>query len=56
MYKLDYILFASLGALCGIMDVFLVGKPGKHPLGNITDKWFANRTIDFAKICGYTGG
>lgn len=53
--KLDYILSASSGALCGIMDVFLVGKPGESPLGDITDKWFANRTIDFAKICGYTG-
>lgn len=53
--KLDYILSASSGALCGIIDVFLVGKPGESPLGNITDEWFANRTIDFAKICGYTG-
>ena len=32
-----------------------MGKPGESPLGDITDKWFANRTIDFAKICGYTG-
>ena len=48
--KLDYILSASSGALCGIMDVFLVGKPGESPLGDITDKWFANRTIDFAKL------
>lgn len=53
--KLDYILSASSGALCGIIDVFLVGKPGESPFGDITDKWFANRTIDFAKICGYTG-
>lgn len=53
--KLDYILSASSGALCGIIDVFLVGNPGESPLGDITDKWFANRTIDFAKICGYTG-
>ena len=36
--KLDYILSASSGALCGIMDVFLVGKPGESPLGDITDK------------------
>lgn len=53
--KYDYILSASSGALCGIIDVFLVGKPGESPLGEITDKWFANRTIDFAKLCGYTG-
>lgn len=51
--KLDYILSASSGALCGIIDVFLVGKPGESPLGDITDKWFANRTIDFAKLCGF---
>lgn len=53
--KLDYILSASSGALCGIIDVFLVGKPGESPLGDITDKWFANRTIDFAKLCGFKG-
>ena len=53
--KIDYILSASSGALCGIMDVFLIGKPGESPAGDITDKWFANRTIDFAKLCGYKG-
>ena len=53
--KYDYILSASSGALCGIIDVFLVGKPGESPLGEITDKWFANRTIDFAQLCEYTG-
>lgn len=53
--KLDYILAASSGALCGVIDIFLVGKPGESPLGDITDKWFANRTIDFAKLCGYKG-
>ena len=53
--KYDYILSASSGVLCGIIDIFLVGKPGESPLGDITDKWFANRTIAFAKICGYKG-
>lgn len=53
--KLDYILSASSGALCGIMDIFLVGKPGESPLGDFTDKWFANRTNDFAKLCGWKG-
>lgn len=51
--KTDYILAASSGALCGIMDIFLVGKPGQSPLGNITDKWFDNRVKDFAKLCGW---
>ena len=53
--KLDYILAASSGALWGVIDIFLVGKPDDSPLGDITDKWFANRTIDFAKLCGYKG-
>ena len=53
--KLDYILAASSGALCGVIDIFLVGKPDESPLGDITDKWFANRTIDFTKLCGYKG-
>ena len=53
--KTDYILSACSGALCGVLDVFLVGKPGESPIGEITDKWFANRTEDFAKLCGWTG-
>lgn len=51
--KLDYILAASSGALCGIIDIFLVGKPGESSLVDITDKWFANRTTNFAKLCGW---
>lgn len=49
--KLDYALAASSGALCGVIDIFLVGKPGESPLSDITDKWFANRTMAFAKFC-----
>ncbi len=37
------------------MDIFLVGKPGESPDGQITDKWFADRTKDFAKKCKWTG-
>lgn len=51
--KLDYALAASSGALCGIIDIFLVGKPGESSLGDITDKWFEERTKDFAKMCGW---
>lgn len=51
--KLDYILAAGSGALCGIIDIFLVGKPGESPIGDITDKWFADRTKDFSKLCGW---
>lgn len=53
--KMDYALAASCGALCGVLDVFLIGKPGESPLGDITDKWFADRTCDFAKLCGWKG-
>ena len=53
--KIDYALAASSGALCGIIDIFLVGKPGETFLGNITDDWFERRTCDFAKICGWQG-
>ena len=49
--KLDYILAASSGALCGLIDIFLVGKPGEPVLGDWTDEWFANRTKDFASLC-----
>ena len=52
--KYDYILAAGSGALCGLIDIFLVGKPGESPLGEITDKWFADRTVDFAKYCGFS--
>lgn len=49
--KLDYILAASSGILCSVIDIFLVGKSGESPTGNITDKWFAARTMEFAKLC-----
>lgn len=53
--KLDYALSVSSGVLCGIIDIFLVGKPGESPLGKITDKWYESRTKDFAKMCGWKG-
>lgn len=51
--KLDYILSASSGVLCGIIDIFLVGKPGESPVGDVNDKWFDDRVKDFAKLCGW---
>ena len=56
--KLDYVLAACSGALCGLIDIFLVGKPEKSEksiLGEITDKWFEDRTKDFARLCGWNG-
>lgn len=52
--KLDYALAASSGAICGLIDIFLVGKPGGSPVGDLTDKWFEKRTVDFAKWCGWS--
>ena len=52
--KLDYALAASSGAICGLIDIFLVGKPGESPVGDLTDKWFEKRTVDFAKWCGWS--
>jgi len=48
---IDYALAISSGALCGIIDIFLVGKPGKSILGNITDKWYEDVVESFAKFC-----
>lgn len=54
--KLDYAVAAGVGALCGIIDVFLVAKPGETKLGDYTDKWAANCTKRFANRCGWSGG
>lgn len=48
--RLDYILAASSGALCGVIDIFLVGSPKDSVLGKLTDKWFAEKTKAFAKL------
>lgn len=53
--KLDYALAASSGALCGLIDIFLVGEPGKSPIGKVTDKCFSKWTMNFAKLCGWDG-
>ena len=53
--KLDYALSASSGALCGIFDIFLVGKPKASLLGESTDKWLEHRICDFAKKSGWKG-
>ena len=51
--KSDYSLAACSGALCGIIDIFLVGAPKDSALGSLSDKWFQERTMDFAKLCGW---
>ena len=51
--KIDYMLAASAGALSGLVDIFLVGKTGESPVGELSDIWFENRTKDFAKLTGW---
>ena len=53
--KLDYGLAAGVGILCGMVDIFLVGAPKDTVLGKMTDKWFDNRVVDFAKLNGWKG-
>ena len=53
--KLDYALAASSGALCGILDLFLLGKPGESLFSKITDSWFEEKTKLFAKKWGWKG-
>lgn len=36
-------------------DIMRIGKPGESALGNLTDKWVKNRTVDFAKLMGWKG-
>ena len=48
--KIDYALAASSGVLCGLIDIFLVGKSGESPIGNITDKWFEDAVNKFQKL------
>ncbi|SEW34420.1 hypothetical protein SAMN05216413_2270 [Ruminococcaceae bacterium KH2T8] len=50
---LDYALAASSGMLCGVIDIFHVGSPKDSVLGKVSDKWVAERTKDFAKLCGW---
>lgn len=53
--KLDYALAVGVGVLCGMVDIFLVGAPKDTVLGKMTDKWFDNRVVDFAKLNGWKG-
>ncbi|WP_461198836.1 hypothetical protein [Enterococcus sp. N249-2] len=53
--KVDYALAISSGAICGILDIFLIGQPNDSKLLNITDIWVENRMKDFAKLCGWSG-
>ena len=48
----DYALAASSGVLCGLLDVFLVGRPGETVFGQITDEWYGKMVKKFTKLNG----
>lgn len=51
--KWDYILAASSGAICGLIDIFLVNSPGDFKLGEMTDGFYDKAIVLFAKLCGW---
>ena len=51
--KTDYALAVSIGALCGVFDIFLVGAPGESSAADVVDKWAANCIMGFARLCGW---
>ena len=53
--RIDYVLASCSGILCGIIDIFLVGKPKDSILCSINDKWTKERIVDFSRINGYEG-
>lgn len=52
---IDYALAASSGVLCGLLDIFFVGKPEDSVLGKVTDQWAESMVKKFAKIWGWRG-
>lgn len=53
--KWDWILGASIGLITGLMDVFLVGKPGDSKLGDVVDKLSEKIVLLTANLNGYKG-
>lgn len=51
--KLDYILASCSGILCGMFDIFLVGKPGDSKLMDTSDKWIKDSVDKFARMNGW---
>lgn len=47
---IDYSAAASTGVLCGILDIFLVGTPGKSPLGDKSDSFISKAVDKFMKL------
>lgn len=54
--KYDYLIAVACGAIAGIVDIFLVGKPTDSYLGEWTDEQVDKVVMVFAKTCGWTPG
>lgn len=52
--KYDYLLAVACGSIAGVVDIFLVGKPGSN-LGNWSDKQVDNLVEVFARRLGWKG-
>lgn len=54
--KYDYLISVGCGAIAGLTDIFMVGKPTESRLGNWTDSQVDNVVRKFAKVCGWNPG
>ena len=50
----DYALALASGTLCGLLGSDLVNNPRDSILGDKIDKWVENRTVDFARMYGWS--
>ena len=50
---LDWAISAVSGVICGLIDVFFVGKPGESKLGDWTDKATDKLVMNIAKLLGW---
>lgn len=51
--KYDYLISVACGAIGGLIDIFLVGAPGKSVLGKWTDQQTDQAVKKFAKMVGW---
>lgn len=51
--KYDYLISVGVGAIAGLVDIFLVGAPGDSKLGSWTDSQVDNVVKSFARSTGW---
>jgi len=54
--KYDYMIAGTCGVIGGLIDVFLVGMPGKGKLTKVADNAVDGAVEKFASACGWKGG